>query len=129
MSQQDITIQPEIIKLFDERKRLRQALEESFSQTRSLEQYSSQVEVTAVTQQLAPLTGEATPPNELAAVLPLLERAVTEGRNTQARIREQYAAIEEIKRRARNLKYTLIGSGVAVFGILFLILLHAVGVF
>src|SRR5439155_13240361 len=91
MSQQDITVQPEIIKLFDERKRLRQALEESFSQTRSLEQYSSQVEVTAVTQQLAPLTGEATPPNELAAVLPLLERAVTEGRNTQARIREQYA--------------------------------------
>ncbi len=110
---------------FEERQQLRQAREDAHRQASALEQFASQVSSQSEAQSFSPFTSAATPPAELQATLQQLEKSVAEIQRLQTGIREQYAAIEEIKRRARNLKYTLIGVGAVVVLIVFIIILHA----
>lgn len=126
MSQSNIVIEQATIQQFEERKRLRQALEDARQKASTLEQFTSQISEHGNTSQLSPLTSEASPPAELQATLPALERSVAEIHNIEKMIHEQYDAIEEIQRRARNMKYMLIGGGVVLIFILLLLILHVV---
>jgi hypothetical protein len=123
MNQSPITTLPEFARLIEERKHIRAARAEAQRQANILAQLAQRVPKSGTGEPLGPLTNEATPTEEITAVLPLLEQQLLTIQQIETRIREHYAAIQEIKRKARNLKLILICCGLAVFIVLVLVVL------
>ena len=129
MSQSPIIIPPEYVQLIEERKRIRQAFADSRHQRDMLAQLSDRISAQDTPEALAPLTSEATPPQEVAAALLRLEQELSQIKQTKARIQEHYAAIEKIRQRARILTFVLIGSSVVLASALLLFVLHMMHIF
>jgi ABC-type hemin transport system substrate-binding protein len=129
MSQPAIIIPPELVKLIEERHHIRAAFAESRRQATTLEQFAGQVPGSSTIETIAPLTREATPPQEITAVLSMLEQQLSDVKQLEARIQGHHTAIKKIKRKARNIMFILVVSGIALFIILLLFLSHTVRVF
>ena len=125
MSQSNIQVPTEFVKLVDERVRLRASYSNARNDVNQLNQLASQVPMNAATQPLALANPDATPPQQVATVLPLLQQELAKIQQVEGSIREQYLVIEEIKRKDKNLMITLISVGVAVALVLVLVILFA----
>ena len=128
MSQSPIIIPPEYVQLIEERKRIRQALADSRHQTDMLAQLSDRISAQATPEALAPLTSEATPPQEIAAALLRLEQELSQIKQTEARIKEYHATIEKVRQRARTLMFVFIGISIVLASAL-LFVLHMMHIF
>lgn len=128
MRQSDIIIPPELVKLIEERQHIRAACADSPRQANTLEQFAGQVPGSSTVEAIAPLTREATAPEEIAAVLSMLEQQLSHIKQLEARIQDHHTAIKKIKRKARVM-LMLVVSGIALCIILLLFLSHAVRVF
>ncbi len=125
MSQSNIHIPPEFVRQVDARIRLRADLSHAHNNINQLNQLSSQVPTHGTAQTIALADANTTPPQKVAMVLPILQQELTEIRRIETTIQEQHKAIEEIKRKAKNLMITLISVGVAAVLILVVVLLFA----
>jgi hypothetical protein len=125
MNDFNVIVEQETVQYFSQRQRLRQGLNQARNQVQILEQFSSCVPASGQATQISSLTSKATPPAELQAVLPELERSVENMDWLNASIHEKYVAIEEIQRQASAQK-AMLTIGVVIIGIiLFVILLFA----
>lgn len=122
MSQSNIYVPPEFVRLVDERIHLRAEYSNARNDVNQLNQFTGQVPMNAPTQPLALAQAGTTPPLQVAAALPLLQKELVEIQRVENTIKEQYLAIEEIKRKAKSFMMTLIGVGVGVALVLILVL-------
>ncbi len=129
MQQSAITIPPEYVQLIEERKRIRVASLESRQQADMLEQLADRISAPETSEDLAPLTSQATPPQEVAAALLKLEEELAHIKQTEAHIQQHQTSIEKIKQRAIILMVALIGCGVALASALLYFVLHMFHIF
>ena len=129
MQQSPITIPPEYIQLIEERKRIRQAGVESQRQADMLEQLADSISAQDTPAALAPLTSQATPPQEVAAALLKLEEELAHIKQTEAHIQQHYTTIGKIKQRTLILMVALIGCGVVLVSTVLYLALHMMQIF
>lgn len=130
MSQSPTSIQPEMSQLIAERKRIRQAYQQSMTEAQKLEQLTAQVNAYAIgqspVQSLQPFSREALPPQEVQAVLPKIEQEIASVNQIEQQIQVEWKTIAEIKRKAKNLTIMLILSGIVVLIIFVLLIMRVV---
>lgn len=130
MSQSPISIHPEMSRIVAERKRIRQAYQQSMTEAQKLGQLTAQVNAynvpQSLTQPLQPLSREALPPQEVQTVLPRIEQEIASVNQIEQQIQAEQDAIAEIKRKAKNMMIMLILSSIVALIIVVLLIMHAV---